>query len=196
MGKQRIIIDEADLHANNLTIEEFITLLTISFKVIPEDYLDSLLEKGLISPKSDNERILFTNRKGRLLLEDLFNKLPNGKISESDVETLATKMQELFPQGKKPGTGYYWRGNHAEIVRKLKGFYKKYGTKYSQEQILEATQKYIQYYNGSTTYMQLLKYFIWKQRDNGEEVSELASYLDNMTTETVVETSDWTTKLV
>ena len=32
-------------------------------------------------------------------------------------------MRECFPQGKMPGTAYYYRCNNAEVVKKLKKFF-------------------------------------------------------------------------
>ena len=83
-----------------------------------------------------------------------------------------------------------------EIVKKLKGFFNKYGNTYSKEDIIKATKKYVNYYNSNLTYMQLLKYFIWKLKDNGEEISELASYLDNLDNEDVINNDDWLTNLI
>ena len=45
----------------------------------------------------------------------------------------------------------------------------KYG-EYTDEQVIEATKAYVASFNGNYTYMQLLKYFIWKNKVTGEEV--------------------------
>ena len=114
-------------------------------------------------------------------------------------EALAIKMQEIFPLGKKEGTSQYYRGNKKEITLKIKKFFKLYGH-YTDEQILQATQKYVDSFNGNYTFMRVLKYFIIKDvRKQGEEVnyveqvSELASYLENAGQEDY--NKNWTAQL-
>ena len=71
-----------------------------------------------------------------------------------------------------------------------------YGTKYTDEQIINATQKYINSFNGNYTYLKLLKYFIWKdERLKGESVqSLLADFIENESSEDTTNT-DWTVEL-
>ena len=71
-----------------------------------------------------------------------------------------------------------------------------YGTKYTDEQIINATQKYINSFNGNYTYLKLLKYFIWKdERLKGESVqSLLADFIENESAEDTT-SSDWTVEL-
>ena len=71
-----------------------------------------------------------------------------------------------------------------------------YGTKYTDEQIINATQKYINSFNGNYAYLKLLKYFIWKdERLKGESVqSLLADFIENENSEDIANT-DWTVEL-
>ena len=71
-----------------------------------------------------------------------------------------------------------------------------YGTKYTDEQIINATQKYINSFNGNYAYLKLLKYFIWKdERLKGESVqSLLADFIENESSEDTTNT-DWTVEL-
>ena len=76
----------------------------------------------------------------------------------------------------------------------------KYG-EYSDEQIIQATKAYVDSFNGNYTYMQLLKYFIWKNKVTGEEVvrgrivgevekqSQLAAWIEDAPEKTV--NNDW-----
>ena len=110
--------------------------------------------------------------------------------TEERFVNLANKMRDLFPQGNKPGYHYAWRDSTTVIVDRLKKFIMKYGD-YSDEDILDATKRYVDSFNGNYTYMQLLKYFIWKNKVTGGELvegrlvgetekqSQLASYLEN-----------------
>ncbi len=89
--------------------------------------------------------------------------------SEDRCTQLAEKLRELFPAGKKPGYAYTWRDSVSCISDRLKKFFMKYG-EYTDEQVIEATKAYVASFNGNYQYMQLLKYFIWKNKVTGEEV--------------------------
>lgn len=105
---------------------------------------------------------------------------------DTHIEELAKALMELYPKGKKPGTNTYWRGNLKDTKLRLKKFYKLYGNKYTDTQILKATKKYIEDHI-DLSYMRVLKYFIWKDvrkvDSEGvgyiEETSDLASYIEN-----------------
>ena len=77
----------------------------------------------------------------------------------------------------------------------LKAFVKKFGDKYRDEDIIEATKRYINSFNGDYRFMQLLKYFILKRvivEGEIEETSQLLSYLSNSNED---ERQDWTSML-
>ena len=84
------------------------------------------------------------------------------------------------------------------IVRRLKLFFKKYGNEFTDEQIVQAAEKYVQGFNGNYQYMRLLKYFIFKEKvgANGEVEgdSELISYIENAGQEEDLK-NDWTSSL-
>lgn len=93
---------------------------------------------------------------------------------------LAEKLIELFPKGRKEGTNYMWRDSKAIIAKRLKAVVKKYGVTFTNEEAVEATQRYVSSFNGDYRYMQLLKYFIMKKNTiTGEENSQFLSYLEN-----------------
>ena len=84
------------------------------------------------------------------------------------------------------------------IVRRLKLFFRKYGNKFTDEQIIQAAEKYVQGFNGNYTYMRLLKYFIFKEKIGAagevEGDSELISYIENADQVDDLR-EDWTTQL-
>ena len=114
----------------------------------------------------------------------------------TNIEELADKLRDIYPNGKIFNTNYYYRCNRQDIINKLKTFFKMYGTKYTDEQIINATQKYVNSFNGNYTYLKLLKYFIWKdERLKGESVqSLLADFIENESSEDTTNT-DWTVEL-
>lgn len=123
----------------------------------------------------------FDDRVCKILLES-----DKAVPKENRCEALAIKMRELFPKGMKSGSAA-WRGNLREITLKLQKFFKLYGAKWTDDQIVEATKRYVESFNGNTTYMRILKYFILKNtrkiNEDGvgytEETSDLATCLEN-----------------
>ena len=138
---------------------------------------------------------------GLLSAGGLLSKDPD--VHEEDkLDTLASQLMEIFPKGKKEGTTSYWRGNRKEIRERLQKFFKLYGNKYTDEQILKATQNYVSSFNGNYSYMRVLKYFILKdERKSDEEgklivqqVSDLATFIENAEDLDPVR-NDWTSNL-
>ena len=78
-----------------------------------------------------------------------------------------------------------------------KRFFKKYVNDFTNEQIIQTTEKYVEGFNGSYQYMRLLKYFIFKEKvgANGEIEgdSELISYIENTDDEDL--RNEWTSTL-
>lgn len=96
--------------------------------------------------------------------------------------TLAQKMIDLFPAGKKPGTSYLWRGNLQMITRRLNQLYEKSGAKFTDDEALAATEAYVKE-NKNNPYMRILKYFIFKNQVGGygnELDSDLLSWIENI----------------
>lgn len=134
----------------------------------------------------------------------------SGKIEKSDEELiqLAQKMRELYPQGKMKDrygrmTPYYYRCNNAEVVKKLKKFFTVFGD-VPDDDILDATKRYVASFRGNYTGMRLIKYFILKDdvrpSEDGtghvEQISDLATFLENKESEGeegVTNSDDWLT---
>ena len=122
-------------------------------------------------------------REGVELVESIFlnSEFKGNKGIDTDrYDELADKLRELYPKGRKEGTSYLWRDSSAKIANKLRTLVKKYNFKFTDEQAINATKRYIESFNGNYSYMQLLKYFILKKdKDTGEENSQLMSYIEN-----------------
>lgn len=107
---------------------------------------------------------------------------------DKEITDLVEKMRELFPAGTKTGTTA-WRGNRREVALRLKKFFKLYGSKYSSEDILDATRRYVASFNGDFKFMRVLPYFIMKSPRvtdaegivHIEDKSDLATFLENPT---------------
>ena len=129
----------------------------------------------------------------------------NTKSPDDRFVNLANKLREIYPAGKKPGYAYTWRDSESCIVDRLKKFFLKYGD-YPDEDIIRVTKEYVNSFNGNYTYMQLLKYFIWKNKTTGAELvdgrlvgevekqSQLAAYLEDKEEEKKT-THEWDVEL-
>ena len=127
-----------------------------------------LLFEQMYDPRKPFPEYVSLNMTGEHLAESIMASSSNTASEERCVQ-LAEKLRDIFPAGKKPGYAYTWRDSVSCITDRLKKFFMKYGD-YSDEQVIEATKAYVASFNGNYTYMQLLKYFIWKNKVTGEEV--------------------------
>lgn len=194
-----INIDENVCGQNNISLSQILALGAIQSCTV--DKYKELVEKGLITKANESlfepeRRYTITNKGIELFNKVVLNSDSNIVQRNDSIEKLADSLRELYPNGKIYNTNYYYRGNRGDIVNKLKTFFKRYGTKYTDEQIINATRKYVESFNGNYTYLKLLKYFIWKdERAKGESVqSLLADFIENENVENTIN-NDWTSTL-
>ena len=204
-----IYINEASCNKHKLSINEAIDLLAIDRSGGRDTTVKQLLNKKLIYPEYDANynvtRWLLTDSGKEVLISIIADSKGASRTDEQLIE-LCKGMQALFPTGKKLGKNnvatYYWRGNTLEIVNKLKRYFMRFGDTYSDEEILDATKRYVESFHGDYRFMRLLKYFISKQELNAsgelEESSELLTFLENKNQENgqTQEKEDWTQTLV
>ena len=192
----KYFIDTEVLKLNNLSLAEFGVLLYFADRKNTkslEDLSYSLWEKGYLTKEVENYSFeVHSFEKLQTILAESTNEDSVNKRAEE----LADKLRSIYPKGKIPNTNYYYKSNKSDIINKLKTFFNKYGTQYTDEQIINATQKYVNSFNGNYTYLKLLKYFIWKdERLKGESVqSLLADFIENENVEDI-SNSDWTATL-
>ena len=196
-----VCLNKKAAQQNGITIDEALLMLVIHNKANLEGAERALIQKGLITAERND---LFQQvgwrltNKGTEVLDSVIIDSDKEQEPQDRLIQLATKLKEIFPKGKKDGTNYYWADGVALIVRRLKLFFKKYGNKFTDEQIIQAAEKYVQGFNGNYQYMRLLKYFIFKEKvgANGEVEgdSELISYIENAGQEEDLK-NDWTSSL-
>lgn len=199
----RIIIDEQICNNKKISIQELLLSLVIRSSYSLQEVLDSLVKKEIVVPDGIGG-YLITQHWDDVVSEVLLDSEGNSNRTQESIEALAAKLMEIFPKGKKPNTNVYWRGNLKDIKLRLKKFYKLYGNKYTDEEILKAARDYVSSFNGNYSYMRILKYFIWKDpiRSDSEgnrfveEVSDLATFLENNNLEHNTEDQDWTSHIV
>ena len=195
-----ICLNKQIIDQYNMTIDEVLLMIVLENNVNLDEAQKVLISKGYITL---NRNELFLPIGWRLT--NVGKDILNGIIVDSDkhqepqdrLTELATKLKTIFPKGKKDGTNYYWSDGVPLIIRRLKLFFKKYGNDFTNDEIIQATEKYVEGFNGSYQYMRLLKYFIFKEKvgANGEIEgdSELISYIENADNEDL--RNEWTSTL-
>jgi hypothetical protein len=120
------------------------------------------------------------------IISNTMNMKDKKDITEKDIDSLITKLQELFPKERKTDEKgipkYSFRGNKIDVKNKLIKFLKIYKKvedngnvrDYTLDEIYEATQRYVNKYSNDKTYLKLLPYFIIKDSE-----STLANELEN-----------------
>ena len=192
----KITIDEKICLKHGLTPNEVMLALAIRTGEMEED-ISNMVARGILVDKGE---YLVTQRWSDVLDEILGDSQNSIEKSDEELLNLAQRMRECFPQGKMPGTPYYYRCNNSEVIKKLKKFFIQYGN-YPDEDIVDACKRFVASFRGNYKYLPLVKYFISKLKDQEDEdgtihkveYSPLADYLENKE-ETVTDTSDWNTQ--
>ena len=198
------IIDEEACKKVKLSIPETLMILLVKTGVNLEELLKTMKEKQMLVEEHTlmGKTLLVTQRWNDLCESALLSA--DSAIPKGDrLNKLAKSLMDCFPEGKKEGTSQYWRGNIRDVTLKLQKFFKLYGNKYSDEQIISAAQRYVTSYNGKYQYMRVLKFFICKNErkmdSEGvgyiEEVSDLAAYIENEGQEKNLK-DDWMSTMV
>lgn len=179
----KICID-TDLLKNKYKISlEEILLLMLVRTCDDLDGLYSLVERqGMIMHSVFDNKLIVTKKYSELL--DTILLKSDAHIPEaSRISSLASTLRDMFPKGFKSGS-VSWRGTQKEIEDKLMKFFKIYGDNYTDEQIINATKKYLEIHQADGL-ARCLKYFILKAVDDISEdgkmcrksVSDLAEML-------------------
>lgn len=151
----------------------FLNMLSYEPALNPPIDVKSLLERGYVLYDGMYESSI-TNA-GITLLKAIDSDLKAvGGPPDEEIIEMVEVMRSLFPEGKKVGTNKYWRDNRANIFKKLKVFLSE-NAHVTKEDIVKATEKYVDSFKNDKTLMRILPYFIEK---NGE--SELLSIVENI----------------
>ena len=195
------IINEDICKEKGMDLPSLLAVLLVKTGVNITELFNNLINKGILVKDISSGEFLVTQNWDSIC-SDILLSADKTVPSEDQLLPLVNSLMEIFPPGKKEGTTIYWKGNKKDNRETLQKFFKLYGNKYSNEQIIEATKKYVESFNGQYTYMRALKYFIWKDEkkigSDGkryiEEVSDLASYIENAGQEENLN-NDWTSTL-
>lgn len=184
----KIIIDEDACKKVRLSVPETLMILLVKTGVDIKELIKTMKDKQMLVVENTlmGSSLLVTQRWNDLCESAILsadNTIPQG----DRLNNLAKSLINIFPEGKKAGTSQYWRSNIRDVTLKLQKFFKLYGSKYTDEQIISCAQRYVSSFKGDYRYMRVLKYFICKNEKKVdsegigyiEEVSDLAAYIEN-----------------
>lgn len=191
----KITLDEKTCLKNKLTLQEALIAAAVSMGNY-KSVFDNMINRHVLGIMGQS-----VDSKWKDAIKNLID------AEDERFETLATKVQECFPKQKMMyanGTAspFYFRCNKTEIKNKLKKFLTIYG-EVADEDIIDATKRYVaSYAPKGYRGMRLAKYFIMKDdrklmaddEVHVEEISDLATFLENKTEDTpsdIVDGDDW-----
>lgn len=195
----KISIDEEVCKKYGMTLPEVLGVLLVKTGA-SQAIFQQMMEKEMVVVDGLFNQTVVTQRWDDVVCNILLDS-DTEKQSDDRLEKLAVDLMEIFPKQKKLGTPHYFRGNKKDVVLRLKKFFKLYGNKFTNEQILDAAKRYVESFNGNYQYMRVLKYFLWKDEKKmnteGEyyidESSDLATLIENVNSEDYRQ--DWTTSI-
>lgn len=127
----------------------------------------------------------------RTMIDNYVLQHKKEKEQQRDWSSLAKSLIKVYKEagceGRKPDTTVLWTASPSVIVERLKSSNLDLRA-YSDEQIVEATKKYIDV--PVKDRKRILLYFIWK-KENGEFKSDLLDYLDSSDVENEAEPNNW-----
>lgn len=179
----KIAINTSILDKYNISLEEYLLLFLYSRNINILELNKGLLLKGFAKENAYKKPELVLSEEQKELIQSIYIDSQDIVESKEDrFNNLALKLMQIYPEGKKPGTNYYWRDSKKIISDRLKKLVVKYKVEFTDEQAINATKKYVESFNGNYKYMHLLKYFICKNTNVGTEIeqnSQLLSYIEN-----------------
>lgn len=192
----KVIIDENVCVKKQLTTQEVMLALCIRIGNW-EETIQNMLNREILVNKGGK---YYVTQHWSDAIDEIICDSSDSPQSDERLTKLAVKMRECFPEGKMLGTPYYYRCNNSEVIKKMKKFFLQYGN-YSDEEIIDACKRFVASFNGNYRYLPLVKYFIYKMKDEKDEDgnvhkvehSPLADYLENKEQNDVISTTsdDW-----
>lgn len=198
-NKLALILDFNFLDNSNISLVEFLTLLTIKYPLVGYLVVDSvkkeLQNKNFIKIiLENNEEILIIREKGNLLIDYLeiegLNTTKEKKVVKKSTREVKnglsgfTEEYRSLWKGLKIGS----MGSHDSCYDKLSRWFFS-NPSYSKDDVLNAAKVYIDSLD-NYQYLQQADYFIYK-KDGKHETSRLSNFID----ESSFSSEDWTTTL-
>lgn len=187
-----IRLDTETFLKRGLSREALFLLLWTHFKCDRERAEQELLEEGYADVCLDGS-LRITEKGAKTISKIVLDSDKNIPKEGNHLLDFANSLRMLFPRGMQQGK-YSWRGSGPEIEHRLRVFYQEFGTDYTEEEIYQATEKYVSRMQDDP-YMRTLPYFLWDKR-GGSYSSLLASEIQVLREGEDKRKEDWTTKMV
>lgn len=192
---KKLIIDEKVCLKHKLTLLETLVGLATKNGLSGND-IQNMLDRKILVEGKGTDWYQITQNWAETIDEILCDS--GGSTDEDRLKNLAKEIQNIFPSGynrnELTGAVYYHKSNSGAIKRALKRFITNYDD-YSDEEILDATRRYVASFRGNYSRIQMANYFVYKDNRTvgGEVTSSLATFLENKESGEVVEvsTEDW-----
>ena len=201
-----IQIDTNTIREKGYPLEKVLLMLFFDCECNSAQAINDLLQSDILKRASIQD-ITKNGIKYKLTLEGkavmnscivISDVLRDVQVEEDRLDKLAEQLKNIFPKGKKDGTNLYWSEGKMFIKKRLKNFFNKYGTKYTDEQILNAAKEYVSSFNGIYKTMRVLKYFIYKEEKGADgkinSTSDLLNTIENAGQSTI--DNDWTSRVI
>lgn len=162
-----------------LTFPEVLAIILAKITDNPNDVLSDLYNRGILIM---DHSTVFPRLRPFKKYDDLVKRillLSDKSIpSESELTPLAKALKDIYPKGKKVNT-VPWQDSLTATVDRLKGLYKNFPEikNYSHDEIIKATQDYVNMFGSDRKYMRSLNYFLWKRDESIS--SDLLRILEN-----------------
>lgn len=172
----KITINTDVLRKYNLSMGQFLVLLTGYYNLDCQKINDELVDEGLVERDlfkgfppvlSDNTKSLVAK-----IIVESSDRIVNCPIK--DFEALAETLMQYYPEGNKPGTTYPWRSTISEIAQKLRTLVVKYDFDFTPEEAQDAVREYVETFK-DYKYMSLLRNFILTTHKDEDGKLELNS---------------------
>lgn len=200
MKDKAFILDFQLLNEQNLSIDEFLSLLYLNNNIIyvkDKELLLGLEEKQFIKINKANNNEIEIREKGKLFVDfvsiESINSISNKKIVKKSQRAINEGLIEFIKEyrslwkGLKPGSMGSENGCRDKLIRWMNE-----NPTYSQKDIIRAVKLYLNSLE-DYKYLQQADYFIYKKDAFGES-SRLSSFIDEIGNDLPEE--NWTTNLI
>lgn len=206
----KLTIDEKVCLKHKMTLQECFFALAVRSSQNPQGEMLNMENREILI--KDRGVYKMTQHWSDVLDKILRDSMKHCDRSDEQLLELAKKLREVYPKEKMKDrrgnlTPYYYSCNNSEVAKALKRFFA-LENGYSDEDILDATRRYVASFQGQYWQkgLRLLKYFIIKnEKKEGEggnyisQISDLLTYLENKKegeNENEEEDKEWTSIMV
>lgn len=167
----KITINTDILRRHNLSLGEFLIMLIGYYDINYQSCQNSIIKKHLAQNNLFNDTgIVLSNNNKDLVAQILMESDDRAIQSGINFEGLAYQLQQLYPDGIKPGKTYSWRGTTEEIAQKLRILVVKYNFLFTPEEAINAVKEYLSWFEKPYKDMYILKNFLlWTNKDKAME---------------------------